>query len=304
MVGTRLSKQEQYANTLAVVVNYNAGEWLEACIDSLLGSTYAVRICIVDNASTDGSIDQITTRLDNSSTIELVRNKENVGFARANNQALQNDPAEFFVLINPDCVVETDTIGKVVGAMERHSDIGLASCLIKNADGTVQKTCRRKFPTPWSGMLRTLGVHSLFPKRFEDFDYGDQVLTGELEYVEAVSGAFMVTRASAVETVGDLDEGYFMHCEDLDWCKRFWNAGFKVAFVPDAFVTHKKGASGRSLRVNWYLHQGMLRFYKKFYIDEYPKIFFGLVYLGVFLSFLAKSTLILLRGQRASAGHS
>ena len=299
-----MSKQEQNAITLAVVVNYNTGEWLEACIDSLLSSTYPVRICIVDNASTDSSVDRISNRLHASTGIELVRNKENVGFTRANNQALQNDPAEFFVLINPDCVVETDTIGKVVAARKHHRDIGLASCLIKNADGTIQKTCRRKFPTPWSGMVRTLGINSLFPERFEDFDYGDKELTEELEYVEAVSGAFMVARGSAVETVGYLDEGYFMHCEDLDWCKRFWDAGFKVAFVPDAFVTHKKGASGRSLRVNWYLHQGMLRFYKKFYIDEYPKIFFGLVYLGVFLSFLAKSTLILLRGQRASAGHS
>ena len=299
-----MSKQEQYADTHAIVVNYNAGEWLDACIDSLLGSTYPVRICIVDNASTDGSVDRIATGLHTSPNIKLVRNKENVGFSRANNQALRNDAAEFFVLINPDCVVEADTIGKVVAAMTHHPDIGLASCLIKNADGTIQKTCRRKFPTPWSGMARTLGMHSLFPDRFEDFDYGDQESTEELEYVEAVSGAFMVARASAIEVVGDLDEGYFMHCEDLDWCKRFWDAGFKVAFVPDAFVTHKKGASGRSLRVNWYLHQGMLRFYKKFYIDEYPKIFVGLVYLGVFLSFLAKSTLILVRGQRASAGHS
>ena len=299
-----MSKQGKFANTLAIVVNYNAGEWLDACIDSLLRSTYPVRICVVDNASTDGSIERISTKLHSSPNIELVRNKENVGFARANNQALRNDTSDFFVLINPDCVVEIDTISKVLSVMENHGDIGLASCLIKNADGTIQKTCRRKFPTPWSGMIRTLGMSSLFPERFEDFDYGDKELTGELEHVEAVSGAFMVARGSAVQAVGYLDEGYFMHCEDLDWCKRFWDSQFKVAFVPDAFVTHKKGASGRSLRVNWYLHQGMLRFYKKFYINEYPRIFFGLVYLGVFLSFLAKSTLILLRGQRASAGHS
>ena len=246
-----MSKLEQYANTLAIVVNYNAGDWLGACIDSLLSSTYPVRICIVDNASTDGSVDRIAPIVNSSSNIELIRNKENVGFARANNQALQSDPAEFFVLINPDCVVQTDTIEKVLAAMESNSDIGLASCLIKNDDGTIQKTCRRKFPTPWSGMIRTLGMHSFFPDKFEDFDYGDQTLPEGLEYVEAVSGAFMVARASAVAAVGNLDEAYFMHCEDLDWCKRFWDAGFKVAFVPDTSVTHKKGANGRSLRVNW-----------------------------------------------------
>ena len=109
-------------------------------------------------------------------------------------------------------------------------------------------------------------------------------------------------RGSALKKVGYLDEGYFMHCEDLDWCKRFWQGGLKVAFVPDASVTHMKGVGGRSLRVNWHLHQGMLRFYRKFYWNDYPKILFVFVYTGVALSFLAKSTLILIRGPKANHG--
>ena len=285
-------------NLLAVVVNYNSGKWLKACIDSLFSSIPKPMVYIVDNASEDDSLEGVGTAVDD---IEIIRNAKNVGFARANNQVLRSQVAEFYVLVNPDCVVEAGTLGTIVAAMRKDSTIGLASCVINNADGTIQKTCRRRFPTPRSAMIRTFGLSTLFPG--EDFDYGDADTTGEIEFVDAISGAFMVVRGSALEKVGYLDDVYFMHCEDLDWCKRFWQAGYKVAFVPAARVTHIKGVSGRSLRVNWYLHQGMLRFYKKFYMNEYPKILFGFVYMGVALSFLAKSTMILMRGRQTDTDH-
>ncbi len=281
------------SEAMAIIVNYNAGDWLRACVESIKNSCYGVAIAVVDNASTDDSMANLDA---GSDSIRLIRNSDNIGFARANNQVLKNYGADFYVLINPDCRVEKDTIGTVISAMRMDDSIALASCLIKNADGTAQKTCRRRFPTPVTALARTLGLNILWPDKFRDFDYGDDKTKSGVEYVEAISGAFMVARASAIDSVGYLDEGYFMHCEDLDWCKRFWQAGFKVAFVADTFVTHAKGVSGRTLRVNWYLHQGMLRFYRKFYVDDYPRILFVLVYLGVFLSFLGRSTMILLRG--------
>lgn len=286
--------------TLAVVVNYNSGKWLKACIDSLLSSTPKPAVCVVDNASVDDSLKGLGTALGD---VEIIQNTRNVGFARANNQVLRSRAAEFYVLVNPDCVVEPDTIGTMMAAMQKESGIGLASCVINNTDGSIQKTCRRRFPTPRSAMIRTFGLNALFPGKFEDFDYGGAGVTGEVEFVDAISGAFMVVRGSALEKVGYLDDIYFMHCEDLDWCKRFWQAGYKVAFVATARVTHIKGVSGRSLRVNWHLHQGMLRFYKKFYMNEYPKILFGFVYVGVVLSFLAKSTMILVRGRQTDTNH-
>jgi GT2 family glycosyltransferase len=285
-------------SALAVIVNYNAGDWLQACVESIRRSDYGAGVVVVDNASTDDSIANLGARGD---AVRLILNTSNVGFARANNQVLENHGAEFYVLVNPDCRVEADTIGTVISAMRRDNDIALASCLIKNADGSTQKTCRRRFPTPATALARTLGLNVLWPEKFRDFDYGDGEAKSGVEYVEAISGAFMVVRATAMDSVGYLDEGYFMHCEDLDWCKRFWQAGFKVAFIADTFVTHAKGVSGRTLRVNWYLHQGMLRFYRKFYLDDYPRLLFALVYLGVFLSFLGRSTMILLRGPHSGA---
>ena len=285
-------------SALAVIVNYNAGDWLQACVESIRRSDYRVGVVVVDNASTDDSIANLGARGD---AVRLILNTSNVGFARANNQVLKNNGADFYVLVNPDCMVEADTIGTVISAMRMDNNIALASCLIKNAGGSIQKTCRRRFPTPATALARTLGLNVLWPDKFRDFDYGDGEAKSGVEYVEAISGAFMVVRAAAIDTVGYLDEGYFMHCEDLDWCKRFWQAGFKVAFVANTFVTHAKGVSGRTLRVNWYLHQGMLRFYRKFYLDDYPRVLFALVYMGVFLSFLGRSTMILLRGPHSGA---
>ena len=297
-----MSKTDTHPTVLAIVVNYNADEWLLACVRSLLDCKPPINVCVVDNASSDGSLERMCREFEDVHRLEVVINEENAGFARANNQILRSQPAEFYVLVNPDCEVEQDTIAKTIEVMQHNTNIGLASCLIKNVDGSVQKTCRRKFPTPWTGLIRTLGLNSLFPKVFGDFDYGDKAPSNQVEYVEAISGAFMVVQGSALEKVGYLDEGYFMHCEDLDWCKRFWQSGLKVAFVPKVNVTHKKGVGGRSLRVNWHLHQGMLRFYKKFYFDEYPKILFVFVYTGVALSFLAKSTSILIRAPKARHG--
>ena len=296
------TKTDNCCDVLAVVVNYNAGEWLIACVGSLLNSTQPLEVCVVDNASSDGSVVRLHEEFEGAPRLEVVVNEENIGFALANNQILRSRKAEFYALVNPDCEVEADTIDKILAVMRDNSSIGLASCLIKNADGSVQKTCRRRFPTPWTGFVRTSGLSALFPRLFKDFDYGDAALSGDIEFVEAVSGAFMVVRRNTLEKVGYLDSGYFMHCEDLDWCKRVWQAGLKVAFVPNAVVTHQKGVGGRSLRVNWHLHQGMLRFYKKFYFKNYPKILYVFVYAGVALSFVAKSTSILFRGPRAKHG--
>lgn len=297
-----MSKAEISSDVLAIVVNYNAGRYLVACVNSLLRSRQSIRICVVDNASSDDSVVRLQNEIAEEQKPEIIINDENVGFARANNQVLRNRRAEFYALVNPDCEVGAETIGKILEVMRDDNTIGLASCLIKNADGSMQKTCRRKFPTPWSGFVRTFGLNALFPRVFKDFDYGDSALSKKIEYVEAISGAFMVVRGSALEEVGYLDSGYFMHCEDLDWCKRFWQAGLRVAFIPGTSVTHQKGVGGRSLRVNWHLHQGMLRFYKKFYLDEYPKIMYVFIYAGIALSFLAKSTLILLRGPKTRHG--
>lgn len=280
---------------VAIMVNYNAGPLLEKAVSAALAAVPAMQVIVVDNNSSDDSLCSIESLPAVEPRLQIDRNDDNLGFARANNQVMRRTDADYYVLLNPDCVLEVDTVARVVDAMAKDGSIGLASCMIKNADGTIQKTCRREFPTPWTGLVRSLGLNWLFGEHgfAADFDKGCEIpRTEEAEYVEAISGAFMVARSSAVRKVGLLDEGYFMHCEDLDWCMRFWLNGYKVAFVPKAVAIHFKGGSGRSVRVIWHLHKGMLRFYRKYYLDRYPQPVSWLVYAGVIARFILQSALL------------
>lgn len=269
---------------LAIVVNYNTGALLRDAVDSLLASSVRPAITVVDNASSDGSVEALRTP-EYQESVTLLANEHNLGFSRANNQVLRSASARYYLLLNPDCVLEPGAIRELVAYMDRNPEVGLAGGALKNPDGTLQKTSKRKFPTPWSSLARTLGLH-----RFRatdgvmgDFDLArDRVGDGEAEPVEAISGAMMFVRGAALPRVGLLDEGYFMHCEDLDWCKRFWDAGYQVAYVPAAGALHLKGGSGRGPGVVWHLHRGMLRFYRKHYRDRYPRAFTALVYAGVY----------------------
>ncbi|MGA8260024.1 MAG: glycosyltransferase family 2 protein, partial [Arenicellales bacterium] len=216
-------------------------------------------------------------------------------------QVMRRRNAKYYLLMNPDCVLETDAVREFAAYMEDHPDVGLAGGALKNPDGSIQKTSKRRFPTPWSSLARTLGLHGLKVSgaKIGDFDLaagtpGDS----EAETVEAVSGALMFVRGAALSRVGLLDDGYFLHCEDLDWCKRFRDAGYKVAYVPSAGAVHLKGGSGRGPRVIWHLHRGMSRFYRKHYHRRYPLAFSGLVYTGIYLRCFALMAWSLLKGGR------
>jgi GT2 family glycosyltransferase len=152
--------------------------------------------------------------------------------------------------------------------------VGMAGCLIRNPDGTEQAGCRRAVPTPWRTMVRTLCLNKLFPRhpRFQSFVLGGQPLPAEPVPQEAISGAFMLVRRAALEEVGALDEGYFLHCEDLDWCMRFRQASWQILFVPHAEALHYKGycSRDRPVFVSWHMHKGMARFYRKFFRHQYP----------------------------------
>ena len=294
-----------------VMVNYNAGQWLARALTSAcLHAGQNASISIVDNASSDESVNNAKLAVANVSpkpAVQWLENTQNRGFAAANNQVLAHLESDFAVLMNPDCEINQHTLPQILQAFADHPSMGIASCRILNEDGSMQNTCRRRFPTPWSALVRILQLHRLFPKSsaFKDFDYGalsDDVVVAaidlnKVEFIEAVSGAFMVVRKSAMLQVGLLDEAYFMHCEDLDWCKRFELQGWQVGFVASASVVHAKGVSsaGRPVRVLWTLHAGMLRFFDKFYKQQYPLLFRWLVKLGIVLSFIGRATLLLLR---------
>lgn len=283
-----------------IIVNYNADDWLSRAVGSALRHSDGV-VTVVDNASSDQSV--VTTQsMINDPRLRWILNKHNLGFAAANNQVLESLDSEFAVLMNPDCELSSDALEVIFAAFDQNPKMGLASCRISNSDGSTQSTCRRRFPTPWSALMRMLQLHRLFPNNpsFANFDYGDSIdiNSTQVETVEAISGAFMVARKSAIENVGLLDHEYFMHCEDLDWCKRFALAGWSVGFVPSVSVLHAKGVSSQSrpIAVLWTLHKGMNRFFDKFYRDQYSWLLRSTVKLGIIASFVTRAGLAFVNG--------
>ena len=280
-----------------VVVNYNSGATLTVCVRALLASTVPVGIVVSDNGSQDSSIAFLRASVTDTPRLSIVENWENLGFAKAHNDALARCRNDYVLVLNPDCIVEPDTLERMIEVMEQHPEAGMAGCLVLNPDGSEQAGCRRLVPTPWRSMVRVLHLHRIIKNhpRFRSFVMAGLPLPGAPEPVEAISGAFMFLRREAFEAVGLMDENYFLHCEDLDWCMRFRQAGWKILFDPQARAVHSKGLSTKAhpLLCEYYKHRGMVRFYNKFFRQQYPGALMVLVTTAVWLRFFAKSAEII-----------
>ena len=270
----------------AIIVNYNAGPLLRKCVDSLLACPLDIEIIVVDNASSDASLDG----LQDLSQVCVIRNPANVGFAAACNIGVQASSAPFLLFLNPDCFFQPDAIAPLLADLQSGDRVGMVGGLLVNEDGTEQGGGRRAVPTPWRSLVRAFGLQRFanrWPKLFYDFHLHKQPLPDGPIEVEAISGACMLVKREAMEDVGLWDEGYFLHCEDLDWCMRFRQKGWKILFVPDARISHVLGACSQSRRVfvEFHKHKGMLRFYRKFFRHQYPGVLMGLVVAGIWLRF-------------------
>jgi hypothetical protein len=269
-----------------IIVNYNAGSLLRKCVDSLLACPLDIEIIVVDNASSDASLDG----LQDLSQVCVIRNPANVGFAAACNIGVQASSAPFLLFLNPDCFFQPDAIALLFAGLQSGDRVGMVGGLLVNENGTEQGGGRRAVPTPWRSFVRAFGLQrfaNCWPKLFYDFHLHKQPLPDSPIEVEAISGACMLVKRDVMEDVGLWDEGYFLHCEDLDWCMRFRQKGWKILFVPDARISHALGACSQSRRVfvEWHKHKGMLRFYRKFFRHQYPGVVMGLVVAGVWLRF-------------------
>lgn len=287
-----------------VIVNFNSGDWLSRAIESVLRYSDAT-VYVIDNGSVDTSIIKAKSNdfiVQESGRVEWILNQQNLGFAAANNQALKSLTSEYAILMNPDCELRAGVVDSVLDAFSNNQDVAVVSCLIENTDGSLQKSAKRRFPTPLSALSRVPLIGkalSSYSKQnqFSDFDYGDQVGDDEFEFVEAVSGAFMAIRMSAARQVGFLDEVYFMHFEDLDWCKRFSLNNWRCGVLNTCRILHAKGVSSqaRPVRVLNYLHRGMVIYFDRYCRKDYRPVIYASLKLGMHISFFFRAALVLIR---------
>jgi GT2 family glycosyltransferase len=268
-----------------IIVNYNAGALLSRCVAAVLDSGVAVEVFVSDNASDDDSLQRLQAGCGGDPRVTVVRNGVNLGFAGGNNAVLGRTAAPFLLFLNPDCIVSPGTLARLLAVMEQHSDAGMAGCVVRNPDGSEQVASRRVIPTPWIGLARLLLLERFWPELLGErrLDRTNDPLPAGPVPVEAISGALMLVRRRALEAVGPLDQGYFLHCEDLDWFVRFRQAGWPIYLVPDADAIHYKGccSTTRPLAVLWHKHRGMARFFRKFQRRDYPGPVAALVLFGI-----------------------
>jgi hypothetical protein len=237
-----------------IIVSWNAKKYLLECLQALAHETAnrEVEIFVVDNASSDGSPELVIEQFPH---VKLIRNGPNLGFAKANNIAIKQSGYKYVFFINSDVTVQEGCIDRMIAYMAAHPEIGILGPKIIDQFGRTQRSCM-EFSTLWNTFCNALALYRLFP---ESKLFAGQMMTywphSMICHVEVINGCFWMVRREALDQVGLLDESHFIYGEDIDWCKRFHKAGWKVVFFPAAQAIHYGGASSSSAPIKFYIEK-------------------------------------------------
>lgn len=261
-----------------IIVSFNTCTLLSATLESVFASelkrgTYEV--IVVDNGSTDPSVAMVRREYP---SVPVIETGQNLGFARANNIAMQKSRGRYILLLNSDTEVGRTSISAMVKFMDSHPGAGAATCKLVLPGGSIDPACHRGFPTPWAALTYLTGLEKLFPTSpyFSRYHLGCR--QSQMPHqVECISGAFFLVRKEVIDTVGMLDESFFMYAEDIDWSYRIKNAGWEIWYNPAVSTLHKKKQSGRNhfsrkkrITTELMFHENNRKFFRKYYTPAYP----------------------------------
>lgn len=267
-------------NVAAVIVAYDSGPLLLESVAALLASPRVAELVVVDNASRDDSIAAVQARHGTDRRLRLLTLPRNLGFAAAANAGARATTAAVLAIVNPDCRLEPEALEHLLEQLRQHPDTGVLGALMVYPDGRLQAASLRRDPTP----ARTL--RHLCARPGAGIEVPIPTEPGLIE-VEASSGALMLLPRACFEALGGFDEGYFLHVEDLDLCRRARAAGWRVRVDTRIRVLHHKGSSSRRtpLAVEWYKTRGMLRYFRKFDAADTPWPLRPVLVLGAYARF-------------------
>jgi N-acetylglucosaminyl-diphospho-decaprenol L-rhamnosyltransferase len=265
------------------IVSHGAEALLRRCLASLRENPAGVptRVTVVDSGSPDSTPEMVAREFPE---VQLLR-RGNIGFSAANNLVLRESKAAAVLLLNPDTEVRAGALDAGLARLRSEPRIGMVGIKLVTESGELDHACKRSFPTPLGALAHFtgLGRKADAPRALSQYratGLGDD----EAGEVDAINGAFMLCRAEAVREVGLLDEGYWLYMEDLDWCHRFWDAGWKVFYEPAGVSLHVKGGSSgsrRRPRQEIAFHRGMARFYRRFDAPGHNPLLNAAVYAGI-----------------------
>lgn len=278
-----------------IILNYNVKDLLLNCLDSIYankGKLDRWQVIVVDNASSDGSVEAVK---DKFPQVEVIENKANIGFAAGNNVGVKKAKSPVILFLNPDTVIKGPAIQKCLEVLLSDPDIGAVGCKVELPDGRMDYSCHRGFPTLWNSFAYFSGLAKKFPHSPLLAGYTASYLDITKPHeVDCISGTFLMVRKTAGEQIGFWDEDYFFNGEDIEFCYSLKEKGWKIYFYPDAKIIHYKGSSSglwqtaltkpeRSTKLIAATHaaSAMRIFYRKHHYKTYPPLFRDFVLMGI-----------------------
>ena len=273
-----------------VIVNYNVKYFLRQCLTSVFNSTPGglqpapeLEVWVVDNDSVDGSVEMVRHEFPQ---VHIIENHDNVGFARANNQALALAQGDYLLLLNPDTVVERDTLAQCLGFMQEHADCGGLTVKMMDGKGNYLRESKRGFPTAEASFYKITGLTRLFPRsrRFAAY-YMGHLGEDDINEIEIMPGAFLMFSREVYDKIGGLDESYFMYGEDIDFSWRIHTAGYRNFYLPTAHIIHYKGESTRKGSMNYVytFYNAMAIFVRKYFTGRNARMFNLLLQVAIWM---------------------
>lgn len=281
-----------------IIVAADSGPSLRECVTCALASSVPVEVVVVDNASGDGVPQAIARAFENDERLQIVYNRANLGFGRAVNVGARAARGDVVLVLNPDCLLEADTLARLLAVLREHPDAGIVGAVVCDADGKPDPASRRRDPllrrslNALTGRARHAGENA----KYEGVDVPGPIPNEVIE-TENVSGAIMLLPRAVFQRLHGFDEGYFLHCEDLDLCRRARDGGYKVLLAGGVRVRHRKGGSSahRPVFVSYHKHCGMWRWFRKFDPVARRLSTRVLVGCGIWVHFVLTAPLLILR---------
>lgn len=250
-----------------IIVSWNVAALLDACLTSiyagLQGSPLEVEIIVVDSASSDDTVSVLRSQYP---SVIVLTQSENVGFTLGNNIGLAQAKGRNLLLLNPDTEVIGGALASMVQYLDEHPDVGIIGPHTLNTDGTTQST-KRRFPTPALAFFESTWLQTMAPRRWLDYFYGADIADSAVADVDWVQGSALMTRRAVYDQIGELDTGYVMYSEELDWCRRAKQAGWRVVYLGTAQITHHGGKSTEQVAARMHIHfqESKLRYFRKYH---------------------------------------
>ena len=286
------------APATVVIVAADSGPSLRECVAYALASSAPVELIVVDNASNDGVPQAIARAYEHDERVQVIYNHANLGFGPAVNVGARHAHGKALLVLNPDCMLEPGTLAQMLEVLHAHPDAGVIGAVVCDPDGTPDPASRRRDPLLRRSLNEMTGRarRDSGDARHEGVDVPGPIPDAVIE-AENVSGALMLLPRAAFERLRGFDEAYFLHCEDLDLCRRARDAGYKVLLAGDVRVRHAKGGSSahRPVFVSYHKHRGMWRWFKKFDPASRKPLTRALVACGITAHFLATAPLLAAR---------